>query len=118
MQEQPPPQGQTRPAMWSGAPDTLLILAAVALLLALVVAFVAPGRFTDVVPAGPESKQVTVRLASFETVGEPRAVPLFAEGGELGLLNLPFEGLVAGDKWGSRWGWWPSCWCSAAASAC
>ncbi|MCU0976558.1 MAG: putative basic amino acid antiporter YfcC [Steroidobacteraceae bacterium] len=104
MQEQQPPQGQARPPAWSGAPDTLLILAAVALLVALVVAFVAPGRFTDVVPAGPESKQVTVRLASFETVGDARAVPLFAEGGGLGLLNLPFEGLVAGDKWGSAVG--------------
>ncbi len=104
MQEQQPPQGQARPPTWSGAPDTLLILAAVALLVALLVAFVAPGRFTDVVPAGTESKQVTVRLASFETVGDARAVPLFAEGGGLGLLNLPFEGLVAGDKWGSAVG--------------
>jgi hypothetical protein len=52
MHESPPPQDQARPAPWSGAPDTLLILAAVALLVALVVAFVTPGRFTDVVPAG------------------------------------------------------------------
>ena len=104
MQEQPPPHGQPRQAMWSGAPDTLLILAAVALVLSLVVAFVSPGRFTEVVPAGAESKQVSVALESFETVGGPRALPLFAEGGELGLVNLPFEGLVAGDKWGSAVG--------------
>ncbi len=101
MREQPTPQPK---ATSSGAPDTLLILAAVALLIALVVAFVAPGRFTDVVPAGPESKQVSVRLASFESVGDAKAIPLFAEGGGIGVLNLPFEGLVAGDKWGAAVG--------------
>lgn len=31
-------------------------------------------------------------------------MPLFAEGGNLGLLNLPFKGLMAGDKFGSAVG--------------
>jgi uncharacterized ion transporter superfamily protein YfcC len=87
----------------SRAPDTLLILAAVALLVALLVAFVAPGRFADVARS-EGSRQVTVTLASYERSGDPQAVPVFAEGGGLGLLNLPFEGLVAGDKFGSAVG--------------
>jgi uncharacterized ion transporter superfamily protein YfcC len=85
------------------APDTLLILALVALLVALAVAFIAPGRFAEV-SRSEDSRQVSVVLHSYERSGEPTAVPLFAEGGKLGLLNLPFEGLVSGDKFGSAVG--------------
>ncbi len=85
------------------APDTLLILGIVALLVAMVVAFTPPGRFAEVVKE-PGSRQVSVELSSYERSGDATAVPLFAEGGQLGLLNLPFEGLVAGDKFGSAVG--------------
>ncbi len=91
---------QTAP---SRAPDTLLIVALVALLVALVVALVPPGRFADV-SSHEGSREVSIALESYERSGDARAVPLFAEGGELGLLNLPFEGLVAGDKFGSAVG--------------
>lgn len=90
--------------MMAGAPDTLILLALVALLVALAVAFIAPGRFANVVQAGEGSKQVSVQLSSYERTGDPAAVPVFAEKGGLGLLNLPFEGLASGDKWGSAVG--------------
>lgn len=85
-------------------PDTLLILAAVVLLTALMAALIPPGRFTDVQPGAAGSKAVQISLDSYIQTGPAKAVPLFAEGGGLGLLNLPFEGLVAGDKFGSAIG--------------
>jgi uncharacterized ion transporter superfamily protein YfcC len=85
------------------APDTLLILGVVALLVALAVAFIAPGRFTEVQKI-EGSRQVSIVLQSYERSGDAAAVPVFAEGGKIGLLNLPFEGLVAGDKFGSAVG--------------
>jgi len=85
-------------------PNTLLILAAVVLLTALLAALIPPGRFTEVQSGGPGSKAVRITLTSYEQTGVAEGVPLFAEGGGLGLLNLPFEGLVAGDKFGSAIG--------------
>lgn len=85
------------------APDTLLILLGAILLVAFVSAWITPGRFTSV-QRHAESKQVSIDLNSFQLEGEPAAIPVFAEGGKLGLLNLPFEGLVAGDKFGSAVG--------------
>ncbi|MCB1611748.1 MAG: hypothetical protein KDI60_08340, partial [Xanthomonadales bacterium] len=95
-------QAETQTAP-SRAPDTLLIVALVALLVALVVAFVPPGRFAEV-STHEGSREVSIALESYERSGDAQAVPVFAEGGKLGLLNLPFEGLVAGDKFGSAVG--------------
>jgi uncharacterized ion transporter superfamily protein YfcC len=85
------------------APDTLLILALVAILVACVVAVVPPGRFAEVSHV-EDTRQVSVALHSYQRSGDAQAVPVFAEGGGIGLLNLPFEGLVAGDKFGSAVG--------------
>lgn len=85
-------------------PDTLLILAAVVLFTALLAALIPPGKFTVVNAAEDGSKAVQIALESYEQTGSAQAVPLFAEGGKLGLLNLPFEGLVAGDKFGTAVG--------------
>ena len=84
-------------------PDTLLILAAIAVIVAIAVAFITPGKFAEVSTV-EGSRQVSIVLESFEQVGEAQGIPLFAAGGNLGLLNLPFEGLVAGDKFGSTIG--------------
>ncbi len=94
----------TEPAAPRSTPDTLLILAGVVLLTALLVAFVPPGQFNDVQVGAEGSKAVQISLASYQQTGPAQAVPLFAEGGGLGLLNLPFEGLVAGTKFGSAIG--------------
>jgi uncharacterized ion transporter superfamily protein YfcC len=93
-------QATAKPA---AAPDTLLILAIVAILVAIAVALVPPGRFASVSKI-EGSKEVSVELHSYQVSGPAQAVPLFAEGGNVGLLNLPFEGLVAGDKFGSSVG--------------
>ncbi len=85
------------------APDTLLLLTIIALLVAFAVALVPPGRFANVAKVDG-SKQVSVELHSYEVAGPARGVPVFAEGGNVGLLNLPFEGLVAGDKFGTSVG--------------
>ncbi len=85
------------------APDTLIILAVITLFVALAVALVPPGKFTSV-RQFEGSKQVSVALHSYEIGGEAKGIPLFAEGGNVGLLNLPFEGLVAGDKFGTSVG--------------
>ena len=85
-------------------PDTLLILLAVVLFTAFLAAFVPPGKFTEVQAGTAGSKAVQISLESYQQTGTAQAVPLFAEGGGLGLLNLPFEGLVAGDKFGSAIG--------------
>ena len=88
----------------SKTPDTLLILAAVILLTALLVAFVPPGKFTQVQTGVAGAKSVQIALDSYLQTGPAQALPIFAEGGGLGLINLPFEGLVAGDKFGSAVG--------------
>lgn len=84
-------------------PDTLLIISALAVLMAIAVAFITPGKFAQV-SSVEGTRQVSIALESFEYSGEAQAVPLFAPGGNLGILNLPFEGLVSGDKFGSTVG--------------
>ena len=93
-----------RVASSARTPDTLLILFGVLGVIALLVAVVPPGKFTTVTQAADGSKHVDISLASYERSGDANALPIFAEGGGLGLLNLPFEGLVAGDKYGTAVG--------------
>jgi uncharacterized ion transporter superfamily protein YfcC len=76
----------------SRVPDTLVILAALALLAWLATQVALPGQFTL---AGDPPRPVP---GSFEAAGAPRPAPLFATDGRVGLLNLPFEGLVAGSR--------------------
>ncbi|MCB1642293.1 MAG: putative basic amino acid antiporter YfcC [Xanthomonadales bacterium] len=85
-------------------PDTLIILLLLALLCAAATWFVPAGRFTEVIPALDGGKQVRVVLHSYERVETTSPIGLFESGGGLGLLNLPFEGLVAGDKFGTSVG--------------
>lgn len=86
-------------------PDTLLILGGVLLATAVVVAWIPPGVFNEVTRVGgADSREVQIALDSYAQSGPATAVALFAEGGGLGLLNVLFEGLVAGDKFGSAIG--------------
>lgn len=79
-------------------PDAFVILLAIACICYLASHFVLPGYF-DV---NPDSTSTS--LAQFKQVDAPSPSPIFAEGGELGLLNLLFEGLVSGDKNGAAIG--------------
>lgn len=94
----------TTPTAAPRAPDTLLILFGVALLCALLSWLIPPGSFEVV--AG-EGKQRTITVESFRWATDPgqQGVVLFArDGAGLGVLNLPFEGLVAGDRNGTTVG--------------
>lgn len=90
-------------------PDVLVILFFIA---------IAAGVAAYVVPAGIFSTETVTTMVDGEPQTRERIVadsfryvpddsfsrPLFAEGGGMGLANVPFEGLVAGSKWGSAIG--------------
>jgi uncharacterized ion transporter superfamily protein YfcC len=80
-------------------PDTLLIVAGLALLAWLMTFVVTPGRF-EVLPGDPP------RLVpgSFTMADGPRPAPFFGTEGVTGLANLPFEGLVTGSRTGATIG--------------
>ncbi|WP_439135270.1 putative basic amino acid antiporter YfcC [Pseudomaricurvus sp.] len=87
-------------------PDTYLILAAVALLAFALTYLITPGAFSVVEQIQPGGEVRTVLDPDSFTLSPegPAGLPLFAQGGNMGLLNLPFEGLVAGTKWGASIG--------------
>ncbi|WP_101760052.1 putative basic amino acid antiporter YfcC [Oceanicoccus sp. KOV_DT_Chl] len=87
-------------------PDTYLILLGVALLAFLLTYLVPAGSF-DVVKQlqSDGSEKVLLNPESFSLLQEnAEGAPLFAEGGNIGLLNLPFEGMVSGNKYGTSIG--------------
>ncbi|GGA68246.1 hypothetical protein GCM10011369_07380 [Neiella marina] len=89
-------------------PDAFVILFVVAVLAWFAGMWIPEGQYQTV--------EKTLANGSTRTVIDPDSyqrqapelqnsqIPLFAEGGEPGLLNVPFEGLVSGSKWGSAIG--------------
>jgi uncharacterized ion transporter superfamily protein YfcC len=45
-----------------------------------------------------------VQLSQYQAVNDQQSPPVFAQGGEIGLANVLFEGLVSGDKYGAAIG--------------
>lgn len=90
---------QTPPARLARMPDTLLLIAAAALLAWAATFLFAPGRFA--VTEGPRPAPIA---GSFVAEPAPRPAPLFGTDGEVGLLNLLFEGLASGDRVGTTVG--------------
>lgn len=89
-------------------PDTFVILFFVALLAAALVWLVPAGQFetesvTRVTPSGEQVREVII-ADSYQRVDDAASLRWFAEGGEIGIANIPFEGLVSGSKWGSAIG--------------
>ncbi|TLM77642.1 putative basic amino acid antiporter YfcC [Microbulbifer harenosus] len=86
-------------------PDTYLILLAVALI-AFALNFLIPaGTYETVTSVVNGSERSVIDPASYQQVSdEPAGLSLFAEGGEIGLLNFAFEGMVSGSKWGASIG--------------
>lgn len=83
-------------------PDALVIMWFVLLL---------AGLLTHIVPAGffetsvdPSSGKTVLIAGSYQQAEQFIGVPLFAEGGNIGVLNALFEGLVSGSKYGSAIG--------------
>lgn len=98
MTEQTPVQQKDRQP-----PDTLIVLMALAALLAILTHFVAPGRFTAV--SQGEGAQRTIAVDSYVANPDgPAGVSFFASGGEPGLLNAYFDGLVSGSRDGAAVG--------------
>lgn len=87
-------------------PDTYLILMGVALLAFILTYLITPGSFgmVEQVQSNGEVKSVIDPNSFKPSASGAQGLPVFAEGGEIGLLNLPFEGLVSGTKWGASIG--------------
>lgn len=75
----------------SKLPDTFLILLFLALAAFASTWIFTPGRYGL-------NAQGRIDPASFEPGVAPLRAPLFGQDGAVGLLNVPFEGLVAGDR--------------------
>ncbi len=87
-------------------PDTYLILVGVALFAFLLTYLVPEGQFqlVEVEQANGEISK-TIDPDSFQFTDKASSgLPLFASGGNMGLLNIPFEGLVSGTKYGASIG--------------
>lgn len=79
-------------------PDASIILLCVAVIAYIATVFITPGVFN----AEPNSH--TVQLSQYQAVNDQQSPPIFAQGGEIGLANVLFEGLVSGDKYGAAIG--------------
>lgn len=109
-------KGETLESLNKGfsVPDTYIIIFLVVCLAALLTYIIPQGFYEtqDVtyLMDGVEKTKTVIKDGSFQYVldenGEPvrQGISLFAAGGEVGLFNYLFEGLVSGDKWGSAVG--------------
>ena len=79
-------------------PDASIILLCVAVIAYIATVFITPGVFN----AEPDSH--IVQLSQYQAVNDQQSPPIFAQGGEIGLANVLFEGLVSGDKYGAAIG--------------
>ena len=95
-------------------PDTLLLIFFIGVFAAFLTYVIPSGSFqqdtvTYLVDGVEKSRQV-INPDSFtyavDAAGEKiyAQLSLFAGGGEMGLMNFPFEGLVSGSKWGAAIG--------------
>ncbi|SJZ75662.1 Uncharacterized membrane protein YfcC, ion transporter superfamily [Cetobacterium ceti] len=96
-------------------PDTYIIIFFVVLFSAFLTYVVPVGSFdmhkvSYVTDSGVAKTRVVPVPGSFHfelnTKGEPltKGVPFFAPGGNIGISNYVFEGIVSGDKWGTAVG--------------
>jgi len=79
-------------------PDASIILLCVAVIAYFASLFITPGVFNA------EKDSHSVELSQYQTVSDHTPPALFAEGGDIGLANVLFEGLVSGDKYGAAIG--------------
>ena len=79
-------------------PDASIILLCVAVVAYMATVFITPGVFNA------ESGSHTVQLSQYQAVNDQQSPPVFAQGSDIGLANVLFEGLVSGDKYGAAIG--------------
>lgn len=90
-------------------PDAFVILFFVILISGLLTLFVPAGKFdTQLMHKLVDGKEIEVtqlKTGSFSLTEDTNTgVKLFADKGDVGLMNYAFEGLVSGDKWGGAIG--------------
>ena len=86
-------------------PDAFVILFFVAIFAAALSHLLPAGQFVTETQIVNGSEREMIVPGSYQTVSDADSgIPLFADDGGNGLLNVPFEGLVAGSKWGSAVG--------------
>lgn len=109
-------KGETLNSLNKGfkVPDTYVIIFFVVCFAALLTYLIPQGIYETVdvsyLVDGEESTRTVIKDGSFQyaldAAGNPvkNGISLFKSGGEVGLFNYLFEGLVSGDKWGSAVG--------------
>ncbi|ESQ74267.1 putative basic amino acid antiporter YfcC [Asticcacaulis sp. AC402] len=97
---------ESSPKPASKGPDTLLIMLAVAVMAYLATWFVPKGLFNLLPVSGHGHGRAMIDPDSFHIVSGAQGggAPVFGAGGEVGFLNLLFEGLVSGDRNGATVG--------------
>lgn len=95
-------------------PDTYIIIFFVVCFAALLTYLIPQGMYEtqDItyMVDGSESTRTVIKDGSFQYAldadGQPlkEGISLFKDGGDVGLFNYMFEGIVSGDKWGSAVG--------------
>ena len=104
---------KTSRAIWM--PDTFVIIFFVVWLAAALTYIIPVGKYetqeiTYNDAKGVEQTRTVVDADSYkmerDRSGRPKrkGIPIFKEGGDVGLTNYAFEGLVSGDKWGTAVG--------------
>lgn len=113
MQPQSIPAQAEKAKSWQ-MPDTLILIFVIGILATALTYFIPAGSFDshDVtyLVDGAEKTRSVIDPASFAYATDENGemvynqVSFFASGGNIGLMNFPFEGLVSGSKWGSAVG--------------
>lgn len=95
-------------------PDTLVLIFFVGIFAAILSYVIPAGKFESqqitYMIDGTEKTRSVINPESFsyatDANGEPlyNRITFFGTGDNVGLMNIPFEGLVSGDKWGSAIG--------------
>lgn len=109
-------KGETLETLNKGfkVPDTYIIIFFVVVIAAILTYLIPQGMYQteDVtyMVDGAEKTRTVIKDGSFAYLLDDNGnavktgIPLFKAGGEVGLFNYMFEGLVTGDKWGSAVG--------------
>lgn len=95
--------------MFKAMPDAFVILFFVILLAGALTYMLPAGQFeTEQIEThtnGQTDTRTQLKAGSFKVVEtSEKQVSWFASGGDIGIMNYAFEGLVSGDKWGSAVG--------------
>lgn len=102
-------QNSSTAAKSPAMPDAFVILFFVILLAGALTYLLPAGQFeteqVSKIVNGVSESRTQLKSGSFSFAEQQDSgVDLFADGGDIGIMNYAFEGLVSGDKWGSAVG--------------